>query len=145
MEVRAPTYFSYDQHVRIVPMTRLGEIGQIPLAHGDTAQRLPGIDDILGRPPAVAPGGFAPLPYVPHAVLANAVNDVAVLLSEFTLHDQIGFHERRDRHLFLLMENLVIAAPVVFQVINPPLRISRGIERLVAPRSELACTCRRAR
>jgi hypothetical protein len=51
--VPSPADSPEDEHIRIVPAARSGEVGEVDLTEPDAIHRLPGILDVTGRAPGV--------------------------------------------------------------------------------------------
>src|ERR1022692_3675594 len=83
----APADLPDDEHVRVVPIARLRVWRGFVLLEADAAQAAPSIQDVAGRPPAVAIYRPAPFPNVRHAILAKAENDVALLGDHEIAHE----------------------------------------------------------
>src|SRR5688500_7260094 len=84
--------------------------GDLVVLEADAGHAAPTVHDVAGRAPEVSADAFAPRPHVAHAVLAEAVNDVAVDVIQRAAHEVVG-----------LLEVLALArAPVVLQVIDAP-------------------------
>ena len=98
-------------------------------AEADAGHAAPGVADVAGGAPAVAADLGAPLPHVAHAVLAEAVDDVAVDLVERLSHDEVRLLQLGQVGFGL--GDLAVGAPVVLQIIEAPLGITLGVLRLV--------------
>ena len=142
-EVVAPTHLAYDKHVGVVPVAGLGVgIELYLLLEADAVEALPSVGDVARGTPRVGIDRFAPLPDVGHAVLAEAVEDVAGLLSQVALHEEVGTDVAGDGLPVGLLGMLAsIAAPVVLQVVDAPAVVALGVLQLVVDRTEVAAAC----
>src|SRR5579872_5878826 len=89
----APADVADHQHVRVIPMSGPGVEFVACLAETDAGHAAPGIGNIARGAPAVAAHFGAPLPNVPHAVLAKAEDDVPGHLVQCRAHDLVWFEE----------------------------------------------------
>ena len=141
----APADFADHEHIRVVPSTRFRKWRGGVLFKADAAHAFPGVDDVASGAPATAVDRAAPFPHFSHAILAEAENDVAVLLAQQIAHDRIGINrasvirgsfapERNVRQVRNISRcHAAVTAPVVFQIIKAPLRIRLRILPLVLP------------
>src|SRR5579862_6603464 len=101
-------------------MARSGA-GLVPvLLRIDAVEAAPTVVDIAGRAPAVAADLRAPLPDVAHAVLAEAVDDIAISLIQSVAHHLVGLLQPLQP---VAGRHIAVGAPVVFQVVDAPARV----------------------
>ncbi len=139
----APADLADDEHVRVVPVAGPGKGRGLVLLETNAAQAAPGVGDVPGGAPAIAVHLAAPFPDVAHAILAKAENNVAFLLAQALAHERVGRDKLRlpgarrletapvgggygiiRRITPLLFHFGPVAAPVVFQIIETPVRVS---------------------
>ena len=101
---------------------------------------MPCVVDVLSRAPTVAVAIEAPEIDLCSSQWAKAVEDVARLLAQVLLHHQMGAQTAGKTPVILLDTHILIAAPIVFQVINSPFVPNLGILLLVAEASQIAAT-----
>ena len=81
---------------------------------------------------------MTPLPHFGHTVLTKAVEDVARLLAQVALHEQVGANIASYGSIVLFSRMLSpIATPVVFQVIDAPAVITLSILQFVVDTSQV--------
>jgi hypothetical protein len=78
------------EHVRVVPVARLGMLDDLKLSEADALHRFPAVADVEGSAPQIAAGLGAPLPHVARAVIAEAIDDGAAGLQQCVAHLLIG-------------------------------------------------------
>lgn len=101
------------------------------LRETDRGHAVPRIADVIRRA-RVATHLAAPLPHFRHAVLAHAENDVAFLLSQMLAHHHVRFL-RIGFILVVARYDLVVAAPVILEIIKAPFCETLRILFLVLP------------
>src|SRR5512140_3909087 len=123
------------QIVGIVPATRTSELVELLLSVDIKAiakKRSPDFGEaspkIACRSPSVASDRFAPFPNIPHSVLAEIENDVAVLLSQDFSYQPVRLLQFLPA---LVFGDFVIRAPVILQEIEAPLDEALHIHFLV--------------
>lgn len=104
-QVAAPSHLAYDEHVGIIPVSgaTVGLYLYLTL-EADVVHRSPGVGDVARRTPGVGIDEAAPLPYFRHTILAEAVEDVARLVAQALLHEQVGTDIGSDGLAALLVE-----------------------------------------
>ena len=104
----------------------------------DVAEGRPRVRDVTRRPPGIGIHGVAPGPYVGHTVLAQGIEDVTGLLAQVLLHLHIRTGIGCHRMVPVGIEDLAVAAPVVFQVVHAPLVPGLGVLPFVVQCAEIA-------
>ena len=102
-------------------------------------QAFPCIGDVARGTPGVSIDCSTPLPNLCHTILAKAIEDVAGLLTQAALHQQVGTHVAGNGLVVGLCPVLTaVAAPVILQVVDTPAVVALCILQLVVDGTEIA-------
>src|SRR3569833_2120461 len=108
----AAAYLTYNQHIRIIKMTRTGMWLFCLLVEAYIAHAFPGVGNITGCPPTVTANFACPVPAITHTILAKAEHNVAVHFVKRRTHYLVRLFIIVERWLFRC--DLAVRAPVVF-------------------------------
>ena len=128
VNVRPPAHLADHQHVGIGPVPGPRPLLAPGLAEADRRHVGPDVRQVAGRAPEVAADIRAPFPHVAHAVLAQAVDNVAIHLVQGLAHDEIGLLQLGEA---VVLRNSGVRAPVVLQQIDAPFGPGARVDLLV--------------
>src|SRR3954471_19511280 len=118
----SPANLPDDEHVSVVPVAGPRILLMPGLLKANARHRRPRVGDVARDAPQVAADLLPPLPYVSPAVLTERVHEVAIQPVERRAHDHVGLLQPRQRRLLARSLDVGVRAPVVLDVIEPPLR-----------------------